>query len=367
MRRELIAYEDPKSHVSELFRTLRTNVQFMNSNKKLRTLLVTSTIPNEGKSWIASNLAITFAQANKRVLLIDADMRKCSLHRIFRVASCPGLSNYLARVGENNADTNLGKFVRETEVPNLYLLPAGNIPPNPSELLASSRMTALLNELKREFDLMIIDGTPSKLVTDAVVLSRIVDSTIIVTGHNMVKKDDLSKVIRDIQNVGGRIAGIVYNKKPVSGKKISETYYYTFDTMKVDNKSRQEMEFEQKRQAQRNRANDMIKRDRNPNESKNAAQQYQTRQENQHSHSQQRPQNQQQRPQHQQQRPQQNTNINQNSSINTNNTNTNMNHGQIQTNLPQQEKLPEDRAAEMLKQFNDYLQKEKENRDKRNF
>ena len=116
MRRELIAYEDPKSHVSELFRTLRTNVQFMNSNKKLRTLLVTSTIPNEGKSWIASNLAITFAQANKRVLLIDADMRKCSLHRIFRVASCPGLSNYLARVGENITDvTDKGEYVETKE------------------------------------------------------------------------------------------------------------------------------------------------------------------------------------------------------------------------------------------------------------
>ena len=83
MRRELIAYEEPKSHVSELFRTLRTNVQFMNSNRKLRTLLITSTLPGEGKSWVSSNLAITFAQADKRVLLIDADMRKCSLHRIF--------------------------------------------------------------------------------------------------------------------------------------------------------------------------------------------------------------------------------------------------------------------------------------------
>ena len=369
MRRELIAYEDPKSHVSELFRTLRTNVQFINSNKKLRTLLVTSTIPNEGKSWISSNLAITFAQANKRVLLIDADMRKCSLYKIFRVEACPGLSNYLAGMNENNDGNNLGKYVRETEVPNLYLLPAGNIPPNPSELLASSRMTALLNELKREFDLIIIDGTPSKLVTDAVVLSRIVDSTIIVTGHNMVKKDDLSKVIRDIQNVGGRIAGIVYNKKPVSGKKINETYYYSFDAMKVDSRKKQEMEFEQRRQAQRNRANDMIKRDRNSNESRNAAQQHQGKQENQRPHNQTPQQNQQQRPQQRTQ----NSNINTNANSNTNQ-NMNQNQGQKQPNITQQHtqpqqqaKSPEDRAAEMLKQFNDYLQKEKENRDKRNF
>ena len=152
MRRELIAYEDPKSHVSELFRTLRTNVQFMNSNRKLRTLLITSTLPGEGKSWISSNLAITFAQADKRVLLIDADMRKCSLHRIFRVASCPGLSNYLAGLNDSNDGTvDFGKFIRETEVPNLYLLPSGNVPPNPSELLASPQMITLLDELKNEF------------------------------------------------------------------------------------------------------------------------------------------------------------------------------------------------------------------------
>ena len=198
MRRELIAYEEPKSHVSELFRTLRTNVQFMNSNRKLRTLLITSTLPGEGKSWVSSNLAITFAQADKRVLLIDADMRKCSLHRVFRVESCPGLSNYLAGLNDSNDETvDFGKFIRETEVPNLYLLPSGNVPPNPSELLASPQMITLLDELKSEFDIIIIDGTPSKLVTDAVILSRLVDSTIIVTGHNMVKKDDLSKTIKD--------------------------------------------------------------------------------------------------------------------------------------------------------------------------
>ena len=100
MKKELIAHEDPKSHVSELFRTLRTNVQFMNSNKKLRTLLVTSTLPGEGKTWIASNLAIAFAQADKRIVLIDADMRKCCLHNIFKVSPCPGLSNYLAGVNK---------------------------------------------------------------------------------------------------------------------------------------------------------------------------------------------------------------------------------------------------------------------------
>ena len=304
MKRELIAHEDPKSHVSELFRTLRTHVQFMNSNKRLETLLVTSTLPGEGKTWIASNLAIAFAQADKRVILIDADMRKCGLHNIFQVSPCPGLSNYLSGVNETNQEVqNLDNYLRETEVPNLYLMPSGNVPPNPSELLSTPQMVNLLEKLKDISDLIIIDGTPSKLVTDAIVLSRIVDSTIIVAGHNMAKKEDLSKIVRDIKNVGGNIAGVVYNKKPVSNKKKNETYYYASVPMKIDSKKRQqEMEYEQKRQVQRNRATDMLNRDRNPEE-------YQKEE---------------------------------------------------AKKVEIDDRPPEEKAAEMLKQFNDYLQKEKE-------
>ena len=248
MKKELIAHKDPKSPVSELFRTLRTNIQFMNSNKQLKTLLVTSTLPGEGKSWTASNLAVAFAQAGKRVVLIDADMRKGRLYNIFGVLPRPGLSNFLSGVNENNQESlNLINYLRETEVPNLYVMPAGNIPPNPSELLITPQMVGLLEELKEECDLIIIDGTPSKLVTDAVILSRIVDSTIIVTAHNQTKKDDLEKVIRDIKNVGGNIAGIVYNKVPVSTKKVNETYYYSSTPQKISMKSKSEIITEQKR------------------------------------------------------------------------------------------------------------------------
>lgn len=334
MKRELIAHEDPKSYVSELFRTLRTNVQFMNSNKNLKTLLVTSTLPGEGKTWISSNLAIAFAQADKRVVLIDADMRKCCLHNIFRVAPCPGLSNYLSGINDNSQKTyNLENYLRETEVPNLFLLPSGNVPPNPSELLTTPQMGALLDELKRNFDLILIDGTPSKLVTDAVILSRIVDSTIIVTGHNMTKKDDLAKVVRDIKNVGGNIAGVVYNRKPVSNKKSNETYYYASAPMKVNSKKQQEIEYEKRRQIQRSRTTEMLNRDRNPEEYQKNAIERQKEQERLKKELEQ-----------QQMQNQEKNNSNMIS-----------------------EKSPEDRAAEMLKQFNDYLQKEKENMDKRNF
>ena len=254
MKKELIAHKDPKSPVSEIFRTLRTNIQFMNSNKQLKTLLVTSTLPGEGKSWVSSNLAVAFAQAGKRVVLIDADMRKGRLYNIFGVLPRPGLSNYLSGVNENSFEkNNLVNFLRETEVPNLYVMPAGNIPPNPSELLITPQMVNLLDELKQECDLIIIDGTPSKLVTDAVILSRIVDSTIVVTAHNQTKKDDLQKVIRDIKNVGGNIAGVVFNKIPVSAKKYNETYYYASVTQKTQVKSKTEVNYEQKREIQRSR------------------------------------------------------------------------------------------------------------------
>ena len=229
MKKELIAHRDPKSPVSEVFRTLRTNIQFMNTNNKLKTLLVTSTLPNEGKSWVTANLAVTFAQAGKKVVLVDADMRKGRQYTIFEVSPRPGLSNYLSgfdiNTGEETSE-DLANYIQETEIPNLYIIPAGNIPPNPSELLISTKMISLLDRLKEICDLIIIDGTPCELVTDSIILSRIVDSTVIVTAHKQTKKDDLQKIVTNIQNVGGKIAGIVLNKIPVSVKKYEQSYYY---------------------------------------------------------------------------------------------------------------------------------------------
>lgn len=229
MKKEVIAHRDPKSPVSEVFRTLRTNIQFMNTNNKLKTLLVTSTLPNEGKSWITANLAVTFAQAGKRVVIVDADMRKGRQYAIFEVSPRPGLSNYLSGIDVNNGNEisdDLANYIQDTQIPNLYVIPAGNIPPNPSELLISTKMVSLLDRLKELCDLIIIDGTPSELVTDSIILSRIVDSTVIVTAHKQTKKDDLQKIVTNIQNVGGKIAGIVLNKVPVSAKKYEQSYYY---------------------------------------------------------------------------------------------------------------------------------------------
>ena len=233
MKKELIVHRDPKSPISEVFRTLRTNIQFMNINKKLKSLLITSTSPGEGKSWVASNLAVTFAQAGKRVILVDADMRKGRQYTIFGALPKPGLSNYLSGYDEYEEDDEIDEdekdvtqYIQKTKVNNLCLMSAGNIPPNPSELLISPRMIKLMDELKELADIVIIDGTPCELVTDSVIISRIVDTTVIVTAHEATRKDSLQRVITSIKNVNGNIAGVVYNKVPVSSKRYQQSYYY---------------------------------------------------------------------------------------------------------------------------------------------
>ena len=227
LKKELITKRDPKSPVSEVFRTLRTNIQFMSTNKKLKTLLVTSTFPSEGKSWVTSNLAVTFAQAGNKVILIDADMRKGRQYTIFGISPRPGLSNYLSGMDERNPEEiDISKYIQKTEVENLLVMAAGNIPPNPSELLVSEQMKKLLEDLKEVCDIVIIDGTPCELVTDSIILSRIVDSTVVVTAYKETKKDNLEKIIKNIQNVGGHLAGVVVNKLPISIKKYNENYYY---------------------------------------------------------------------------------------------------------------------------------------------
>ena len=126
----------------------------------------------------------------------------------------------------NQNDWDISRYIQKTEVENLLLIPAGSIPPNPSELLVSEQMMKLLNDLKEVCDLIIIDGTPCELVTDSVILSRIADSTMIVTAHKETKKENLDRVIKNIQNVGGKLAGVVINKMPLSAKKYNEKYYY---------------------------------------------------------------------------------------------------------------------------------------------
>ena len=161
-------------------------------------------------------------------------MRKGRQYSIFEVSPRPGLSNYLSGIDESNDENkelDLADYIQETDVENLYLIAAGNIPPNPAELLIAPQMVDLLEQLKEICDIVIIDGTPSQLVTDALILTRLVDSTLIVTASKQTKKEDLKRIIANIQQVGGKIAGVVVNKMPMNAKKYEQSYYYGSTSM----------------------------------------------------------------------------------------------------------------------------------------
>lgn len=226
MKNELITFVSPKTQISEVFRTLRTNIQFMNVDGNLKSLLVTSTVPEEGKSWVSANLAITFAQAGKRVLIVDSDMRKGRQHNIFELKNTKGLSNYLIMTTKESGLDSIGEYIQNTMVDNLYVMTSGMVPPNPSELLTSQKMIDLINYLEKIFDIVIFDGTPSTIVTDAIILSKFVDTTLIVSAYKITKIDDLNQVKKNIINVGGKIAGVVLNKIPSTKKVAKSGYYY---------------------------------------------------------------------------------------------------------------------------------------------
>ena len=216
--KNIITNIDSRSPLAESIKTLRTNLQFMRKNKGLQTILVTSTLPSEGKSWVSSNLAVAFAQAGKKTLLIDSDMRKGTAHYIFDLPLTPGLSNYLSGVNMSDNNYHITSVMQETEIENLRVITAGDIPPNPSELIMSDKMKDLFEELEQVADVVIFDGTPSVLVTDAIILSRMVTSTVIIAEYNKTKMTNLKQVKEDIEKVGGKIAGVVLNKIPVKGR-----------------------------------------------------------------------------------------------------------------------------------------------------
>ena len=226
---ELITYLESKSLVSESFRTFRTNVQFSKSNSKGgKTFLVSSCFPSEGKSYISANLAITFAQIGKKVILVDSDMRMGRQAEIFKISNGIGLSNYISGLDRNGMEISedIGRYIKETEITNLNLITAGSVPPNPSELLSSPKLQELIENLKSFYDIIIFDGAPIIPITDSLILARNLESTIIVTLYNKTKKDDLLKVKNDIEAVGGKIIGTCINCMPINSSKKESKYYY---------------------------------------------------------------------------------------------------------------------------------------------
>ncbi len=229
MGKEIVVVENPKSPEAEMFRNLRTNIQFMNADSEKKVMVVTSTIPGEGKSYVSANLAAAFAQLDKKVLIIDTDMRKGRQYTIFNLKPRPGISNFLSGVVEQDfvgEKEDIRNYIQETDIENLYLIPAGNVPPNPSELLVSTKMKAIIDDLIQAFDIIIFDVPPCLIVTDALILARLVDFTLIVSAQNVTKMENLKRAKLAIENVGGKVAGVVLNKVQVNAKSYENSYYY---------------------------------------------------------------------------------------------------------------------------------------------
>lgn len=240
---ELIINENSKSAIVESLKFIRTNIEFLNNKTTPSSILITSCNSGEGKSWIASNMAIAYAQAKKNVIIIDSDMRKGRQHKIFSVDNKLGLSNCLNQLGENKDDyQELGKYIKETKIAKVHIMTMGSIPPNPSELLLSRKMERLIKMLKNIYDIVIIDGTPCNLVSDSIPVSRITDGTVIVTESKKTKIEDLKNLKNQISNAKGTIIGTILNKKEIKRSEYGNWYYGNKEIIKTIEESRKTVE-----------------------------------------------------------------------------------------------------------------------------
>lgn len=209
----------PKSLAAESYRSLRTNIQYSSFDKKYQTIAVTSSNPGEGKTTVTGNLALAMAQGESKVLLIDCDMRKPALHKKFKISNTYGLSELL--VNTKKLDDVIIKYNN-----NLSIIPAGKIPPNPSEMLGSNAMLAFLEEMKKSFDYIIIDTPPLQAVSDAQILSTRVDGVALVVRAGVTKKELVHSSVSIIKKVNGNIIGTILNG--AENKRDKYNYYYGY-------------------------------------------------------------------------------------------------------------------------------------------
>lgn len=215
----LIVQEDPHSNRSEAFRTLRTNLQFVDVSHPPKVIVFTSSLPGEGKSTTTANLALTLANTGSRVCVIEGDLRRPKMLEYMGLESAVGLTNVL--IGEAEVEDVMQPFGGTS----MYVLGCGPIPPNPSELLGSEAMGSLLADLRGRFDYVVIDAPPLLPVTDAAVLSKLVDGTIVVVGVGIIKREHLSRALTALDNVGAHVLGIVMNRLPTRGADAYGYYY----------------------------------------------------------------------------------------------------------------------------------------------
>lgn len=219
--RYLITKLNPRSPVSEQYRTVRTNLQFSSADSAIKSMIITSSGPGEGKSMTTANLAVVYAQQGKRVLLIDGDMRKPTVHYTFRLDNLQGLSNIL--IGESP----LEDAITPSSVDHLDLIPCGPIPPNPAELLGSKKMESLIQQASQWYDMTIIDTPPVLAVADAQILANIVDGSLIVVRSGQTEYEAVIEAKEALEPANAKLLGAVLNDRD---KKRSNYYYYYYGT-----------------------------------------------------------------------------------------------------------------------------------------
>ena len=218
--RHLITNLNPKSPISEQYRTIRTNIQFSSVDEELRSILFTSSGPGEGKSMTTANISVTYAQQGKKVLLIDADLRKPTVHYTFRLDNLKGLSNVLV------GDVLLEEAIHTTSIDHLDVISSGPVPPNPSELLGSRKMRAILERAKQQYDLVIFDTPPVLAVTDAQIMADFVDGAMLVVRSKVTELDAATKAVEALKPAKARLLGTVLNDREKKGS----NYYYYYGT-----------------------------------------------------------------------------------------------------------------------------------------
>lgn len=222
-----VVEDNPRSIEAESYRTLRTNIQYSSVDSKIRSIVVTSANPQEGKSTVSGNLGLAFAQTGKKVIIIDCDLRKPSIHKKFNISNLCGLSEVM--IGKETLENAVQEFKS-----NVYILTSGKIPPNPSEMISSTAMNNLLEELKETYDIIIIDSPPLETFTDGQILSTKVDGTLLVIKAGESKIESVKEAKNLLNRVGANIIGLVMNKVSNDKKK----YYYYYETEKGKGKKR---------------------------------------------------------------------------------------------------------------------------------
>lgn len=205
--RQLITHKEPKSRITEQYRNIRTNIEFTSVDNHVRSIIVTSADPGDGKTTTISNLAVVFGQQGKKVLLIGADLRKPTIQNLFAIHISNGLTNLLS------GQAKLMQCIQKTDIENVYLMAAGPIPPNPAELLGSRAMDEALLEAYNMFDIILIDTPPVLAVTDAQILANKCDGIVLVVRSEKTEKDKIVKAKQILDKASGKLLGVILNDK----------------------------------------------------------------------------------------------------------------------------------------------------------